>query len=128
MSVENKAVIRRYIEKLLNGANINLVDEIFDRNCIMHHPLITKPYRSAAEIKRHMTGLLDATPDLNIVIEDMISEGEKVAILITVSGTQKAKGKHATWSGIAIYRIFKGKIVESWEAFSPSSTPLLFKL
>jgi predicted ester cyclase len=115
MSAENKTVVRRYIEELLNGANITLVDEFFDSNCIMHHPITAEPFRGVAEIKGHMTRLFSGTPDLNIVLEDIITEGEKVVIRITISGTLKATGKHATWSGIAIYRVVEGKIVESWE-------------
>ena len=100
---------------MLNSANVNLVDEIFESKCIMHHPLIDEPYRSVGEIKEHMTNLFSNFPDLKVVLQDMIAEGEKVVIRITISGTLKATDKHATWSGIAIYHVVDDKIVESWE-------------
>jgi predicted ester cyclase len=60
-------------------------------------------------------------PDFHVTIEDMVTEGDKVASRWTASGTHQGEflgirptGNHATWTGITIYRIADGKIVEAW--------------
>jgi predicted ester cyclase len=119
---ENKAVIRRFIEEFLNDANIAIADEIFDNSCTVHHPATPEPIRGVAGMKGHMTMVFSALPDFHVVVDDMMTEGEKVAVRMTISGTLKGgfagnppTDKHATWSGIAIYRIVGGKIMEGWE-------------
>jgi hypothetical protein len=61
----------------------------------------------------------DAFPDLHVTIDDMVAEGDKVAIRITWTGTHKGEimgipptNKKVTGSLIAIDRFAGGKIVE----------------
>ena len=65
-----------------------------------------------------------AFPDMQATIEDMIAEGDKVAVRYTGTGTHKgelmgipATGKQIAVTGIEIIRIAGGKMVERWEAF-----------
>ncbi|MFC3119886.1 ester cyclase [Jhaorihella thermophila] len=63
-------------------------------------------------------------PDAVETIEDLLCEGDKVAVRHRFSGTQNgplgefpASGKRATADYIAIYRIEGGMIAESWVAW-----------
>ena len=65
---------------------------------------------------------LAAFPDLVITVEDMITEGDKVACCVTIRGTHKGDlkgmaptGKQITMTGIEIHRIAGGKFVEHRE-------------
>ena len=58
-----------------------------------------------------------AFPDVQIIIQEMIGEGDKVAILWTFLGTHRgpfqgipATGKTVEWDGIDLYTIRDGKI------------------
>ena len=58
-----------------------------------------------------------AFPDVQITIEEMIGEGDKVAILWTFQGTHRgpfqgipATGKSVDWAGLDLYTITDGKI------------------
>jgi steroid delta-isomerase-like uncharacterized protein len=62
-----------------------------------------------------------AFPDTRMTIEDEIAEGDKVVIRWTIRGTHKGEymgiaptGKEVTVTGISVYRIERGKIVEDW--------------
>ena len=64
---------------------------------------------------------LEAFPDLSCTVEDIIAEGEKVAVRIIIRGTHlgmfrglPATGKKIEIGGIGIYRCAGGKIVEGW--------------
>ena len=62
-----------------------------------------------------------AFPDLHLTIEDMIAEGDKVAMRSSWNGTHQgefmgipATGRRVTVSQIDISRIADGRMVEHW--------------
>ena len=62
-----------------------------------------------------------AFANIGVSIENMVAEGDKVAVRFTVSGTHKgefmgipATGRQFTIMEIRIYRIAAGRIVEHW--------------
>jgi predicted ester cyclase len=70
-----------------------------------------------------VNGLREAFPDIQVRVEDVIAGGDRVAVRFTAAGTQMAPffgipatGRHVEWTGIAIYRIADGRIVEAWWA------------
>jgi steroid delta-isomerase-like uncharacterized protein len=65
--------------------------------------------------------MLTAFPDLERTIEDLVAEGDKVVARWTATGTHTGdfqgippSGTIATSSGITIFRIADGRIVEEW--------------
>ncbi len=105
MSEENKAVARRYLDEMWNKKDESIRDEI------------------AAFGDRRASGiaLRAAFPDLEMVIDDQITEGDKVLTRYTIHGTHTVEyegvpptNKQATWTGMFLYRIQGGKIVERW--------------
>ncbi len=74
------------------------------------------------EVARHHSELLSAFSDLQVTVEDLISEGDKVAARLVVSGThdkapfagQPPSGKRLTWGSFRFYRIADGQVVETW--------------
>jgi predicted ester cyclase len=71
---------------------------------------------------RCLSALQKTCPDLEITIEDMIAEGNRVAIRFTAAGSQDG-GERALAPGILIYRVAEGKIVEHW--MQPDAPALL---
>jgi steroid delta-isomerase-like uncharacterized protein len=72
-------------------------------------------------IKRLVAMFRAAFPDLKISAEDMIADGDKVAVRSVMRGTHKgefmgvpATGKRVEVSGIDIVRFEGGKAVEHW--------------
>ena len=65
-----------------------------------------------------------AFPDLQMNVEDMIAEGDKVVARVRMSGTHQGEfmgidptGNRVEISGIDILRVADGKIVEHWGNF-----------
>jgi len=121
MSEENKAVVRRAFDEVAMG-DMNAVDEIIAPEFV-RHDLAGGPETAGPEgVKRLITGLRVAFPDLQTTIEDIFSDGEKVVVRFTARGTQSGPfmgiaptGREATWSGVNIYRVADGKIRETWQ-------------
>jgi predicted ester cyclase len=119
MSTEqNKAIARRSIEELWNGRNAEIIDELFAED--YHDSWVTKGLRAW---KEEVNGVFAAgvPSDFHITIEDQIAEGDKVVTRWTWRFTHSVPflgaaptGKHIAFTGISIYRLEGGKIVEGW--------------
>jgi steroid delta-isomerase-like uncharacterized protein len=108
---EHKALVRRYVEEVLNGKNLGLVDELFAADFIDHDSSMPEA-RGPAGVKRLAAMAQASFPDLHFTIEDMVAEGEKIVYRYTLSGTHQndfmgipASGKRVQVTGIPIYRL-----------------------
>ena len=117
---ENKAIVRRVFEEVWNTGNLALIDELYAADYVRHNAPPDRPGGPAGE-KQHRALFRAAFPDLHITADDMVAEGDRVAVRYTWRGTHQGAelgiaptGKQVTMSGIAIHRIVAGKIAELW--------------
>lgn len=126
MSEENKALLQRWFEEVWNKGRADAIDEMFDENGIAHglsdDPAY--PIKGPQNFRPFHTVFRDAFPNMMIVVEDMIAEGDKVAARCSVRAKHEGEflgraASHApvAFTGIAIVRINNGKIVEAWNNF-----------
>ena len=122
---ENKAVLRREVEELYNHTgNLDVVEEIFSPEYVSHEPT-SGEVRGIEGARRFAATFREAFPDLQNAIEDMVAEGDKVAMRFGGSGTHLGEteafgpptGKRMKITGITIKRLTDGKIVEAWTNF-----------
>ena len=109
---ENIACIRRSIEAF-NRRDIEGFFDAFAPTCIFHEPPIEVP-ATLAEEKQRIPHTFAAFPDLQIVLEDLIAEGEKVVIRYKYRGTDAQTGKKVAWTGISFLYFADGKVIEDW--------------
>lgn len=121
MSVEeNKAIVRRFYEEVVNKGNLFAADELIAEDFYDHSGSGSSQGRQA--FKQFATMLTSAFPDLHLTVEDMIAEQDKVVARVIVRGTHKGTlfGKippterAVTFTGVDIIRIEDGKIAERW--------------
>ena len=118
---ENKALVRRAIEDL-NQGNFGEADEYFTPNFV-YHDAANPHVHSREEYKQFLTNM-QASLSGQFTIEDLIAEGDQVAVRLTLRGTHTsdlvtvmhipATGKQVTESIIAVIRFASGKAVEAW--------------
>src|SRR5215207_1594217 len=122
MSVEdNKAIIRAYVEMVWYRKQLDRAEEVVASDFIDHAPLPGQaPGLEGA--KRKWAMYLTAIPDLRVTIEDLVAEGDKVAVRRSYEGTHQgellgipATGKQLQVGSISIFRLVDGKIAENWE-------------
>ena len=119
---ENKTLVRRDFEEIWIKGNLDVIDEIYDANFVKYSNDDKPKVHGPEELKQTATVHRTTFPDMQFAIEDMVAEGDKVAVRWTFTGTHKGKlvvgipptGLQATMTGIAIYRITGGKIMEIW--------------
>jgi steroid delta-isomerase-like uncharacterized protein len=121
MSLEkNKGLARRYQEEVWGKGDLALIDELLAPDFI-DHSLPSGMDPGFAGAKRAVQGALDAFPDGQWTVEDLIAEGDKVVIRWKLQATHEHEfrgiapvGKPVTVAGITILRIADGKIAERW--------------
>jgi predicted ester cyclase len=109
MTEPNKALLRRYVDDVLNGQNLEAVGDYFADE------------RVVEGIRRGCFSYFKAFPDLHISIDELIAEGDKVFCRSTMTGTHDgeykgipATGRHVATDCAEVYRIADGKFVGYW--------------
>ena len=115
---ENKSIARRFIQ-IWGKGNLDMIEELAAPSVSVQYPVMPQVIRGSKTFRRVMEGFRSAFPDSDIHIEEEIAEDEKVVIRWTFSGTHQgsllgipATGKKVKWTGITIYRIVEGEVVE----------------
>ena len=115
--------MRRLFEEFLNTGDLRAADEFFAVDFVNHSPARgTTPDREG--MKQFITNLRSAFPDMVLRADDMIAEGDKVAIRMTGRGTHRGDlrgmpgtGKQFEVPLISIIRLADGKVVERWNVY-----------
>ena len=118
MSNRNKAIVRRTVEEIWNQGNFAIINERFASDYIVHAMADV----NGREGEKHFAAALrTAFPDLHYTIEDEIAEGDRVVHRWTASGTHQGEfqgilptGGPVKITGISVYRVANGKMVEGW--------------
>ncbi len=103
----------------MHRGNLAIVDEVFSSDFV-DHSTPGQPVGPAG-VKAYFAALRTGFPDIEVVIDDVIAEGEKVVVRTTWRGTHRGiyegvepTSTVATRTLIQIFRIVDGVIVEEW--------------
>lgn len=117
---ENKAAIRRALEKWNQGNLAGYLEELYDAGCVLHgYPGVEAGIES---IRQFYQGFWAAFPNSQITVEnDMIAEGDKVGLGFVLRASHQGEfmgvpptGNEVSMTGITILRFANGKCVERW--------------
>jgi steroid delta-isomerase-like uncharacterized protein len=116
---ENKAVVQRFIDEVLNQGKLETADEIVAEDFVELDPLPGQ--RQGRGGLKEIVGMLrTAFPDMHWSIDETIAAGEKVVTRFTWTGTHKgeflgipATGRPVSVKGVVIDRIVGGKMTDS---------------
>ncbi len=120
MSLEdNKAVVRRYLEDGWGKGDLMVLDELIAPVAV--HPYYREYPAGAEGFKEAIAGPRRTLPDLHITVDDLVAEGDRVVARYIWDGTDLGgwpgmppTGKRVKTTGVDIYRVIDGKIVECW--------------
>ena len=130
MSVEekHKALVRRFHEEVWNEGNVAAVDEFMGAEYVDYAIPSGLPPGTEG-LKQAITTYRTAFPDLKATVDDIFAEGDRVAYRWSTRGTHLGDwlgipptGNHMAATGISIFRIAGGKVVEGWTSMDLSPT------
>ncbi|SHN44918.1 ester cyclase [Chitinophaga sp. CF418] len=108
VNMQNKEVISRLYDEAMNKRNTALLPE-----------LISAAY-DGPNFKQVVTGLIEAFPDAQWVVKDVVAEGNKVVVFQQFQGTHRgtfqhipATGRRVASDGVVAYELKDGKVIHS---------------
>jgi len=120
---QNKALVKRAMEALSKG-DLDTIKELMAPEFVRYSPSTTIDIRSLEELVEVVKMIHGGLPDINISIEQSYAEGDTVISRYIMRGTHlgefqgmPATGNKLETSGILIFRIKNGKVVEIREEF-----------
>lgn len=114
------AVVRRFLDEFKNKANIDVVDETWTPDCVLHVTGI--PIAPGREGQKNIgRTIFAAFGDVHVEVNDTVVEGDRVVERHTAHAVHKgefmgvpATGKKVFWTENHIYRLRDGMIAETW--------------
>ena len=104
-SEENKAVVRRFVEEVFIQHDSSNIEELV----------------SNESLRQIAQGTVQAFPDMEMTVEQLISEGDVVAVRVSAAATHKgefrgiaATGRRWEATASAWYEVRDGKISDFW--------------
>lgn len=111
----NRAVVLRYFDEVINGRNLDLLDEILAEEWIAHNP--GEP-NGREGLKQYFAGMFEAFPEVHADVKRVVAEDDLVVMhshytgAVADRGNDRAPGSGAT---VDIFRLEDGVIVEHWD-------------
>jgi steroid delta-isomerase-like uncharacterized protein len=115
-----KDVIRRSVDAFWNTGNVEIMPQIYHADYQGHDPSGMHA-GDLAQFTATAKAVFAAFSDVKVVIHDLLVDGDKVTKRWTATSTHTgefmgipASGNQVEFTGINIYRIADGKIIEAW--------------
>ena len=116
----HKLLFGRLYHSVWNERRLEFIDQVIAETHALGDPTVSGrgvgPSAYRRQVERFFTGL----PDLKFIVDETISEGDKLVVYWTITGTHRgeflgvpATNKRVTFTGITINQIAAGKILES---------------
>ena len=114
---ENKAALRRLIDEILNGGDLDAIDELVHEDYVDGYGAAPgrAGYRELVQATRR------AFPDIEVAVEDLVAENDRVVGRFTIRGTHAgefigipATGRRIEFAGMGMIRFRDGQMAERW--------------
>ena len=123
--IDNKAIVTRYLEEIVNRGSFQVADEILAEDFV-NHTAGGGIGTGRGGFVRSLEALRTAFPDWRVSVQAMIAEGDFVSDHLSVSATHtgKAAGSEPTGEKISgelihLWRVLNGRLAEGWYFGTP---------
>ena len=122
MSTANRELVHRWFEEVWNKQSEDAIDQMFasDGKCY-GFPGPGQVLVGPAKFKEVHRSFIGAFPDIHVTVDDMISQGDKVAVRFSIRGTHHgdhlgvpATHREVRFPAMSFVRCRNGQIVEGW--------------
>ena len=117
---ENKALVRRFVEEVLNRRRPEALAELVAPTFAFYYASRPDPM-TVAGFQAALTPFHAGFPDITFTLEALVAEGDLVTARFMMQGTHRGAfqgiaptGTRATWRGLAMFRIAADRIAEEW--------------
>lgn len=121
----NKAILREFMEEVWNKGNLEAAGKFISPPYVIHHDPGDQWEGQSLDLptfKKRVLYSRQTFPDLHFAIQEIVGEGDRVAISWYLEGTHRgdipglpATGKKVKVPGLTIYSFSNGKITGHWQ-------------
>jgi predicted ester cyclase len=115
-----KQFVRDHFDEFVNKRNAGVIRKNVTPNFLDHDGPGGKPCGVEAD-EQLMLRMYKAMPDLQVTIDDMIAEGDKVMCRNVWRWTDAASGKRMQFRGFVLWRFEADRIAERWATVTPAA-------
>ncbi|HEY6257665.1 MAG TPA: ester cyclase [Xanthobacteraceae bacterium] len=118
----NKELVRRIVEEMFNLGRLDVAPDIFAPDFVDRgHQQVADKKDGPEGFALFVKTIRSALPDIDATIQNMVAEGDYVAMWNTATATHVGKlfgmppsGKRISMKDFHFFRFSNGKIVEHW--------------
>ena len=125
MTGKNELLFRRWLDEVWNKGREEVIEELFDENAVALYSCVPSetPVRGIKTFKAFCRYIRNTFHELEVIIEDIVAEDEKVIAQCRVLAKKPDKTKDDGYrkievSGLCVVKIRDGKIIEAWNNLS----------
>jgi predicted ester cyclase len=116
----NKALVRRYLEELINRGDLTVAEEILAPDYV-NHTAGGGIGAGREDFVRGVRAVLTAFPDWHVTLEELVAEGDLVVDRFAIRATHTGSvngiaptGRQIATLGMHMWRVADGRLVEGW--------------
>jgi predicted ester cyclase len=119
LRMANREALTNAIECFADPARRPQYFDLYAEMIVLHGYAGVDP--GLASVKRYYEAFWSAFPDAKVIVEDMVEQGDEIAVRFVLTGTHRGPflniapaGKTISFAGMTILRFESGKCVERW--------------
>jgi predicted ester cyclase len=131
-SDEYKLFLRRFVEQVWERGNLTAIGHYISTRCIYHDLALARDLCGPVELTNYIEQLRTAVRDWHFRVEDVVSEGNSIAMRWSIEGTQDGPlaqlpptGGPVQLIGITIYQLTGSKVTEAWSCWNAERLRLM---
>lgn len=114
-----KALLEKFGAKIFQEKDFAALSSLMREDYIQHNPLVGQGRKGFQDF---FEAWFKASPDFGFAVKQIVSEGDKVWVYGTYSGTHSAKwlgipatGNKYEFNAVDIFRVQDGQLAEHWD-------------
>jgi steroid delta-isomerase-like uncharacterized protein len=124
----NKKLVRRIVDEMFNQGRLEVAAEIFAPDFVDRgHQQVADKKDGPEGFAQFVESVRSALPDIDATIQNLVAEGDYVAMWNTATATHRGElfgmppsGRRIEMKDFHFFRFSGGKIVEHWNSVSVS--------
>lgn len=119
---ENKEFVRTWNEEVFEKQNLDVIDDLVAEEFVGYDPALPEPMRGPDGVREVVEMVLSAFPNSQVELEEVVGEGDRVAVRNSITATHKGEylgieptGEEIEVTVVAFQRIDDGQFVEEYQ-------------
>lgn len=120
-ATEPEERMKRIVREIWNVGNLNTADELVSDEYVMRNPTLDLDAEGPEGLKNVVRTFRSSFPDLDVTIDDLVTQDDTVALRYTIEGTHQGDflgipptGTEIEAHAMTMVRFEGGRAVEEW--------------